>query len=166
MIRDPCGIGVDSYSRMRVVLNNRLHMPRSQWFEQLGQAWDLCDNIAVHRVELRRILSAASVSELQLMMTAEERKKLATLSDKIEIWRGCYAVNRAGLSWTMDRNIAIRFPTLHRYRRDGDRPILRHGFVRRDRAVLKLDRSESEIIASRVFHITEFWLTSTDAQID
>jgi hypothetical protein len=154
-IVDPFGMFVDSYSRMAVVLENRPHMDRRAWFKQLGNAWESCDNIARYRVDLRRILQAATRDELDLMMTAKERRGLAALPERVEVWRGCYHVNRSGLSWSLDQATAAKFPTFIRYRRDGDQPILRRGIALRDKVVLKLDRNESEIIAPRVFAITE-----------
>jgi len=71
------------------------------------------------------------------------------------VYRGCYAVNRAGLSWSTDCTVAERFPRLARYLRPGRQPILRTGTVARDRVTLKLDRSEQEIIAAHVWGIRE-----------
>ncbi|MGE0801578.1 MAG: hypothetical protein AB7G13_22375 [Lautropia sp.] len=152
---DPDGVGIDSYNRMRVVTRNFWVMPGIEWFEQLGTAWSGCDNIARWRPFLREILREATRAELDAMMTPEERTALAAMPEKIQVWRGCYRINRPGLSWTLSRDIAARFPTLARYCRKDDVPILRLGHVRRDRVVLKLDRNEQEIIAANVFGITE-----------
>lgn len=156
-VRNPFGVGVDSDNRLSVVLGNLGHMARSEWFVQLGDAWSMCDNVAACRPVLRRLLRSASRTELDLMMTPGERKTLAAAPDCIEVWRGCYAINRAGLSWSTDRTIAERFPFFNRYARHylGEQPILRHGTVRKERAVLKLDRGEVEIIAPCVFGISE-----------
>lgn len=89
------------------------------------------------------------------MMCAEERAALAALPECITVYRGCYAVNRAGLSWTTDRALAAGFPALARYRRRVERPLLRTGIVRRDRAVLKLDREEQEVVAHYVSIVAE-----------
>jgi hypothetical protein len=152
--RDPFGPGVDSFSRMQVVLENYPAMKRAKWFAQLGDAWTACDNLSDHRQALRAILGVASRSELDAMMDARELSVLAALPTRLEVWRGCYARNRAGLSWTLDPAVARRHVTLNRYTRQAV-PVLRRGFVRRDRAVLKLDRRESEVIAAHVFGITE-----------
>jgi len=152
---DPFGLGVDSYNRMSTVLGNFGRLDALDWFRQLGDAWSACDNIARSRSVLRELLSSATRAELDAMMKADERAALAALPERFEVWRGCYAINRRGLSWTLDRSVAEGIVALNRYRRLGEVPILRHGYVRRDRVVLKLDRRESEVIAPRVFRITE-----------
>lgn len=54
-------------------------------------------------------------------------------------------MNQDGLSWTLNREIAISFPFLNRYRTD--QPMLLTATVSRDRiAALKLDRDEQEVI--------------------
>jgi len=151
---DPCGLGVNSYNRMEVVLGNRSVMERRAWFAQLGEEWSGCDNIASYRAELRRIMRRANSNDLDAMMTREEVDALAQMPPRVDVWRGCYRVNRAGLSWATDRAIAARFPAMNRYRRHGV-PLLRHGVAIRERVVLKLDREEHEIIAADVFNITE-----------
>jgi hypothetical protein len=126
----------------------RVAMP--QWFSLLGDSWSVCDNIAYWSVVLRQRLARASREELDAMMDAREIEALRGLPERITIYRGCYRVNRAGLSWTMDRAVAERFPRLWRYRRRDQQPLLRTGTVRRDRIVLKLCRNEREVIAHHV----------------
>lgn len=152
---DPFGPGVDSFTRISVVLQNRANMDRAAWFSQLGDAWSMCDNIAGWRPVLRSILRDASRHDLDLMMNDEERAALAAMPERFEVWRGCYARNRPGLSWTTDSAIAERFVRLNRYRRPGELPVLRRGHTKRERSVLKLDRGECEVITPTVFKITE-----------
>ena len=128
-------------------------MPRLEWFRLLGEYWDVCDTIARWRPELRRILIAASRVELDAMMEPSERDALSLLPDRITVYRGCYVNNQAGLSWTLNKDVAARFPSMFRYRQRGQ-AWLRTGTVRRDRVVLKLGRGEDEIIAPRVHNIT------------
>jgi len=149
-MRDPNGIGVDSYSRMGVVLESRELMSDLAWFAQLGDTWSACDNIASCRDELSTILREATRPQLDAMMTPEERDALATMPEAIEVWRGCYKVNQNGLSWTTRRETAELFPLLNRYKRFGDTPLLLSGVVGRSRAVFKMDRGESGIIAPDV----------------
>lgn len=144
----------NSAERLDVVMEYFWSLPRLDWFALLGRQWTCCDNIACWRSELRRILVAASREELDAMMDAEEIEALAALPERITVYRGCYAINRAGLSWTTDRAVAERFPRLIRYRLPGQ-PILRMGAVRRARAVLKLNRGEQEIIAHQVRIVAE-----------
>ena len=80
------------------------------------------------------------------MMDTDEIEALNNLPEVVAIYRGCYANNQHGLSWSLDREIAISFPMLHRYHQD-EKPILLQRTVARDKILaLILDRSEAEII--------------------
>jgi hypothetical protein len=91
-------------------------------------------------------------------MREAEKRYLAALPERIAIWRGCYDHNREGFSWTDDRTVAERFPTLERYKHDGKKPILLRGVVnRKDILFVKHDREECEIVPrpGRVYEIRE-----------
>lgn len=156
----------NSYTRLPVLLSYRPDawggptekLDRLEWFRLLGEWWTMCDNISSERSFLRRILSRASREELDAMMTTQERAVLASMPQRFSVYRGCYQVNRPGLSWTTERAVAERFPKMARYRRPGERSILRLGVVLRDRVVLKLDRREQEIIAPYVRMVEEVQL--------
>jgi hypothetical protein len=149
---------VDSFNRGDVVMRNLMRMEPLQWFKQLGEEWSRCDRIGLWSTVLRKVLKEATREELDVMMTDEERATLAALPERFEVWRGCYPANRAGLSWSLDRDVAAGFPMLNRYQREGETPILRRGKVRRELVVLKLDRNESEVVAPHVYSITEMTL--------
>lgn len=137
----------NSYTRIDVVMNAvGIVGFGSDWFRLLGQYWSVCDNLWRSRALLRPILADAPREQLAAMMTSEERAALTALSERITVYRGCYRINRSGLSWTLDRNVAERFPRLMRYSRPGDQPLLLTAVAPRERAVLKLDRDEAEII--------------------
>lgn len=152
---DPFGPGVDSYSRMGTVLRNHAHMSRLDWFAQLGRAWTACDDVARHRHLLRAVLKGAARSELDAMMEPHELAAFAELPERLVVWRGCYPSNRAGLSWTLDREVAERHVSRSRYQQRGAFPLLRRANARKDRAILKLDRDESEVIVLNPYGIAE-----------
>ncbi len=80
-------------------------------------------------------------------MTPSEREYLASFHEVVDVWRGCYEHNRGGFSWSADREIAIKFLTLNRYRHDELDPLLLHGRVRRaDILFVKIERKEQEIV--------------------
>lgn len=82
-------------------------------------------------------------------MTEAELAALANLPEEVTIFRGCYARNKRGLSWSLDATEAAKFPFYNRYRQLGQ-PLLIRGKVRRDSILaLKLDREELEVIAER-----------------
>lgn len=142
-----------SFTRMEVVMD--VPVSRRDRFILLGSEWTDSDRIWRRRAEIRELLRSASREELDLIMEPEERAALALLPERFTVYRGCYPVNRAGLSWSADRSVAATFPWRVRYRRREGQPILRSGTVTRDRVVLKLDRQEQEIIAARVTDIRE-----------
>jgi hypothetical protein len=86
---------------------------------------------AMHGTSLRRYL-----------MSPEELSAYDALR-----WRGCYSKNRRGLSWSPDREVAAKFPTLHRYRRDGSPLVIQAETRRAGILALKLDRADVEVIA-------------------
>lgn len=160
MTSDPFGPFVNSFSRLEVVLNNSAHMDRLDWFRQLGDAWSSCDNVWRWRKLLASVLSSATPEELAAMMSDEDRARLAALPERVTVYRGCYPLNRVGLSWSLDEATARRFVTLNRYRQNAI-PIIRTARAKRARVVLKLDRGEAEIIAPRVFATRDVQLIGT-----
>jgi hypothetical protein len=78
-------------------------------------------------------------------MTAEEQATLAMLPEQITIYRGCGPKNKSGLSWTLNRETAVKFPFMARYRTE--QPILLRATISKHRAAaLKLERGEDEVI--------------------
>lgn len=149
----PFGPGVDSYNRMETVLANRRKIESTEWLIELGQAWSSCDNVGLHREPLQHLLSRLNRAELDLLMTPGEIEEHRALPDRFQIFRGCYEENSRGLSWSLNRTIAMRFPKLRRYRMSGT-PLLFTGWAYRDQVVLKLDRDEKEVIAFNVFDVS------------
>lgn len=147
----------NSYTRMRAVLDarNDKSLAVRDWYQLLGEYWSMCDNISHHKFELQYYLewafddweSRSRRALLNRMMTARERAIWRSLPHNVTVYRGCYEINRDGLSWTLDRDIAERLPTLNRYRREGEFPLLLIGVVDKSRIVFKNDRKEKEVIA-------------------
>lgn len=136
----------DSYTRLPTLME--CYTPGNKdWFLALGENWSVCDNVRDFKEELRQILSNAPANDVHQMMTQEERKALEQLPDRITIYRGCYAWNRDGLSWSLSKDIAEQFTTLNRYQHEGHKPELITATVNKRRCILKLDREEQEIIS-------------------
>ena len=137
----------DSYSRLPEMLVLHCKMERSEWLRLLGLNWSSCDNISSFRRLLRDFLpDTGPVPEL---MDHEEVEAYMALPDQITVYRGCGPMNMMGASWTLDREVAAKFPTLHRYWQA--EPLLVTGKVRRHHVLaVKLDRKEMEIITFRV----------------
>ena len=83
----------------------------------------------------------------------------ALAGGELTVYRGCYDCNRDGLSWSLSERIARGFPTLNRYRREGDVPLILVGKTDPKRAVLKTDRKEQELICADVRVTSETELT-------
>ena len=133
----------NSYTRLGILVRLADTMRYGAWLRLLGEQWSTCDNIAEHRDDLQCLLVEI---DTRPMMTAAERRKLASLPDTITIYRGCYEYNVRGLSWSLDRDTAAKFPTLNRYRQPGQ-PLLVTATIPRDMIfALKLDRGELEVI--------------------
>jgi hypothetical protein len=151
----------DSYSRLPTLVDLYFETGGSdEWWRQLGECWTVCDNIGAYKQFLAPLLAHATPHQRTLMMTADEQAALAELPPVLTVYRGGYALNRTGLSWSLSRDVAAGFPFLGRYARHllGEQPLLMTGRVRRDRCVLQQGRDESEIIAPRVRIIDTEWL--------
>lgn len=143
----------DSYNRLPSVIALSWQMRRADWLTLLGEEWSTCDNISDWEDDLFDTqfadLSAAPLEFRHHMMTAKEEAALTALPEIVTVFRGCYANNKRGLSWTLEAAMATKFPALHRYRQGGQ-PLLIRARVSRDEILaLKLNREEAEVIAFR-----------------
>ena len=145
----------NSYQRLPMIMEMIPFLSRPMLFDVLGSGWTGFDNIGQFRLPLAKLLRSATRAELDLMMTTDERAALAAMPEEITVYRGCYPINRHGLSWSTDINIAAHFPTLMRYRRPGEQPLLLRGIAYRDRAVAKHGRSEGEVIVVDAHRVEE-----------
>jgi hypothetical protein len=161
-VRSPASVRADeyvqyanSYTRLDEVIDcwfrrRETGLTGPEWWALLGREWSCCDNIWSASRWLRTRLRAANRQHVECMMEPEEHKALRLLPETITVYRGAHAFNRWGLSWTLSRSVAVEFPTLNRYRNDDYQASLLIGVVPRNRAVLKLDRTEFEIISADV----------------
>lgn len=121
-----------------------------EFWKQFGDRWSSCDNFAKHWCAVASILDEASDSDRNSMMTKEERDFLDGLPDRLTIYRGTREGSYAGFSWTTSREVAIKFPTLNRYRTD--KPVLRTATINKSEIIaVKLDRDEYEVITNGDF---------------
>ncbi len=138
----------NSFERPLVLVELYALMSRQEWLKLLVKEWSGCDDCYRIKKELSSILDADLT---EAMTTASEEAIAAwqSLPDELTVYRGCYKNNKNGLSWTFDKNIALRFPTLNRYRQKGQ-ALLVTGKVKKTDGILFLEREESEILSSRV----------------
>lgn len=140
-----------SYERLPVLLDWSGWIGDADWLRVLGEEWDGFDNIGPYADELGEAVAVNNGWDwdgglIELLMDDAERQAFAQLPDVLTIYRGCYAVNKWGFSWSLDRDIAERFPFLGRYGGKG-RPLLVKATIHKNKvAALKLGRGESEIV--------------------
>jgi hypothetical protein len=83
------------------------------------------------------------------MMNDKELIEWNKLPDTITAYRFCYDNNRMGFSYTLSKEVAEDFSTYQRYQQKGKAKYIITASISKKYAVLKLDRNEVEIIATR-----------------
>lgn len=144
----------NSYTRLPILVDLVWCCEWADWLTVLGEEWTGCDNVGQFRDVLLEETPFADVAENPLafrhwLMDDAERAALDDLPETITVWRGCYAANKWGLSWSLDRETAAKFPTKHRYKQEGQALLVKSSLRRDDVIALKLARSEAEIVAVR-----------------
>jgi hypothetical protein len=133
----------DSYSRIDVLIELRFEMDDDDWHVVLGEEWSSCDNVWTALRSLRRMLPARGPA--LKMMRPDELAAYDALPAVVEVYRGCGRHNMRGASWSLNRDVAAKFPFYMRYRAAEPRLISatvpKHAVI-----ALKLDRNEAEII--------------------
>ena len=132
----------------------------SKTWRAVGERWPNCDRLTPYRFlfdpYLREYRNTRGFPIVEAMAPAE-RAAYDALPETVVVYRGCYANNRLGLAWSLNRATATTFATqLARYWQPGRIPLLLTGHVRRRNiAFVKLDRNEQEIVTpSRCVHVT------------
>lgn len=137
----------DSYTRLPKLLSLRLKMEQKTWLSVLGELWTAIDNLSEHKDELKTIL--AKNGPLAEMMTKDEQALYETFPEVLEVYRGCGPDNRNGVSWSLDKEVARKFPFLNHYKQVY--PAVITGTVKKKNILaVKLDRDEKEIISFKV----------------
>ncbi|MCR5872284.1 MULTISPECIES: hypothetical protein [unclassified Sphingomonas] len=148
----------NSYNRLGMVIEIAWRMEDGDWMTLLGEEWTTCDNIGLLSDDLLDTPFGDTRDEPGLwrneMMTAEERAAFEALPDQLTVYRGCYRNNKWGLSWSLERDQAERFPFLHRYQQDDQALLVRATIAKSDMVALKGDRREAEVICWRPKHIS------------
>lgn len=135
----------NSYERMPTLLGLFYEMEYSDWAKLLGQEWSCCDNISLYKSTLAGFLK----KPIPEMMDEEELRAFDQLPEVFTIYRGCYSKNKHGLSWTLSKEVAEKFPTYHRYRGEGVPLVITAQVKKAKVAALKMSRQEQETITYR-----------------
>lgn len=148
----------NSYNRLGKVIELSWLMGADDWCQLLGQHWSTCDNIGQHFDDLLDTPFGDTQEEPSLyrhaLMTDAEQAEFEALPDQLTVYRGCYAFNKWGFSWSLARDVAASFPFLHRYRQDDQALLVRATVAKNDIVALKHDRQEAEVICWRPKHVS------------
>jgi hypothetical protein len=145
----------NSYTRLGMLVEVAWMMEPADWMALLGEEWSTCDNISDSMDDLMDTHSGTRRKFWRdEMMTPAERAVFEDLPDQLTIYRGCYGNNKWGLSWSLNRDLAARFPFLNRYQQN-DQALLVRATLSKDKVVaLKTDRGEGEVICWRPKHVS------------
>ena len=137
----------DSYNRIPYLLEHLFDLPADDWLHLLGEHWVSCDNIGQYQDEIREAVTChCSLTPIWQMMDAKENAAFTTLPEMLTIYRGCYEINKWGASWSLNREVAEKFPHLTRYSNEGRPLLIKATIPKSSVAALKLGRKEEEII--------------------
>jgi hypothetical protein len=162
-----------SFDRLRALIELRPEVQRRTWLRLLGEIWTSVDYPSRELMDfagedwwsetgLVSVFEAAlwpgsgESRRCDLMMTPAERSAFEALPDPVTVYRGQAAGVLHGLSWSLDRDTAARFPFLPLHAQP--KPALLTAKIdRRDIIAFKLDREEQEVIVvpTEVYSITE-----------
>lgn len=149
----------NSYSRLPKLIElwEQSDIDERNWLMLLRSEWSVCDNIGEHsRTLMMQTPLGWIVDEPHLrraFMSSKDWNAYQALPDELILLRGCYRQNKWGLSWSLDRATACRFPFLHRYRQDGTAMLVEAHAKKADIIGVQMERGEQEVIAWRPKHV-------------
>jgi hypothetical protein len=132
-----------SHDRLTTVMEFEDALAPSDWLRLLGDFWTSSENVRKHRLRLRRIMG--TVGPLRELMSQEENELYDARPEKITCYRGSDRSVLVGASWSLNKDVASRFPFMQRYY--AENPVLITAWVRKSNVLaVKLERKEEEII--------------------
>ena len=143
----------NGFSRLPGILELQRRMLEADWLRLLGENWSHCDNVVCFARQLRRMLPARR--PIDELMTAGERDAYCALPLTITVYRGAGAEGGSGFSWTLERAVAVRFPSYARYRPRSVPTLFIAEVDKGEILALKLDRDEAEVIAFKVRRVSQ-----------
>ena len=133
--------------RMQALKSLQDQMTDEEFWDEVSWLWTDSENIWENMKDWRRVWRSKRPGR-ERVMDDDERAKLESLPDMIDIYRGSFLypwVASQGLSWTLDRDRAIWFA--YRLKPEHAIPWLLTGKVRKRSVLAYLDRrSENEIV--------------------
>lgn len=108
-------ISLDNTQRIPALLNLSNQMTDEAIFECLAIIVPYADNIIEDWIKLDKLIKYKDPTLRKLMMNEDELAKFESWNsdDVITIYRGCRKNNQFGFSWSLNKEIAIRFTTVY-----------------------------------------------------
>ena len=153
-------LSYDSYSRLPYLLSLQGFINEHSWLTLLGEIWEICDNIGCYIEALLDSpfglsLYGGAITEI---MNEDEQVAYDALPEIITLYRGCYQNNKLGFSWSLEADVARKFPQFTRYRQDGQPLLVKATAKKTSIAAIKLGRGEAEIITYRPKQISTSYI--------
>jgi hypothetical protein len=82
-----------------------------RWWTLLGDIWTMSDNLGRYAEWLKPKFRRASRLRLHMMNKAN-RNVYDRLPETLTVYRGCFPKGEHGMSWTLDKEIARKFPSV------------------------------------------------------
>ena len=124
---------------------------KSYWYA-LRSSFESSDNLLVYKGDINYAFTKAE-PDREYLMTKKERDYLASLPDKIKIYRGMTCVEKAskdfGISWSLNKSVAYFFKDTYgrNYSTNGLKKVVYEQTVNKKDVIAFFDgRNESEII--------------------
>lgn len=137
-------IGVNSETRLSVMLNLIEDQPAAIVWPVFLRAWPICDATRYQRRDLLRLLR--SLSSARDFFDADGATFFDRLPDPVTIYRGCSRPRVRGVSWTTDRDVAAGFARGHRGIRVPDSVVAQAAVPKEAVFAVFTDRNESEVL--------------------
>ena len=138
------GIGVNSDTRLSIMLNLIEGQPPAIFWPVFLRAWPSCDATWHLRRDLLRLLR--SQSSVRDFFDADGAAFFDGLPDPVIIYRGCSRARVRSISWTTDREVAAGFTRGHRGVRVPDSVVAQAALPKEAVFAVFTDRNESEML--------------------
>lgn len=118
------------------------------YWKTLSEIWTDSENIWQNEEDWRTALLSPQEGRTEHFMDQDERDRLQSLPERLKVYRGFQTRGNAeGMSWTLNRSVAVWFAHRHLSKERKEEPYLATAEVDRvDVIAIQLARKEDEII--------------------
>jgi hypothetical protein len=145
-------------SRLEVIYQiwREHRLPAEKWWSVLGNEWQSCDNIHSYQDWLKPLFRKCRRLRLNMMNRAE-RATYDSLPELLTVYRGCFTHGKEGMSWSLHREVAEKFPavTMRVSVEDlPERPLVCVMHIKKTECIYLGDRNEKEIVLATYTDLT------------